>query len=121
MDRAKKRKLEKAGWSVGSAAEFLELSEDEASFVELKLALSAELRTRRESQGLTQVELAEMLGSSQSRVAKMEASDATVSMDLLIRGLLATAASRREIAGAIDPGARVAGKRRPARRKTSAR
>jgi predicted XRE-type DNA-binding protein len=121
MDKAKKRKLENAGWTVGSAADFLELNEDEASFVELKLALSAELRTRRESQGLTQIELAEKLGSSQSRVAKMEASDATVSVDLLIRGLLATGASRREIASAIDPGARRPAKRSSARRKTSSR
>jgi DNA-binding XRE family transcriptional regulator len=102
MDRAKRKRLEQAGWSVGSTSEFLGLTEDEAAFVELKLALSDELRTRRESQGLTQEALARKLGSSQSRVAKMEASDATVSVDLLIRGLLAMGASRREIASAIN-------------------
>ena len=103
MDKAKRKKLESAGWRVGSAVDFLGLSEDEAAFVELKLALSEELRTRREDQGLTQGALARKLGSSQSRVAKMEASDPSVSMDLLIRGLLATGATRREIASAIEP------------------
>lgn len=103
MDKAKRRKIENAGWRVGSAEDFLGLSEDEAAFVELKLALSEELRARRESQGLTQGALARKLGSSQSRVAKMEASDASVSVDLLIRGLLATGATRGEIASAINP------------------
>src|SRR3990172_3867517 len=106
MDSTKRKKLEQSGWSVGSASDFLGLTEDEAAYVELKLALSEELRKRREDQGLTQVALAEKLGSSQSRVAKMEASDATVSVDLLIRGLLAAGASRRDIAGAIDHGVR---------------
>jgi hypothetical protein len=104
MDKSTRQRLERAGWSVGSAADFLGLSDEEAAFVELKLALSDELRARREDQGLTQTALAERLGSSQSRVAKMEASDATVSIDLLIRGLLVTGASRREIAGAIQRG-----------------
>lgn len=103
MDKAKRKRLEDAGWTVGSPADFLGLSEDEAAFVELKLALSYELRARRQDQGLSQTELAKKLGSSQSRVAKMEASDPSVSVDLLIRGLLAAGASRKEIASAIAP------------------
>jgi len=113
MDSTKRKKLEQSGWSVGSVSDFLGLTEDEAAYVELKLALSDELRKRREDQGLTQVALAEKLGSSQSRVAKMEASDATVSVDLLIRGLLAAGASRRDIAGAIA--------RRPTKRSSPSR
>jgi ParB-like chromosome segregation protein Spo0J len=101
MEARKKKRLEAAGWRVGSADEFLELSPEESAFVELKLALSGELRDRRNELGLSQVELADRLGSSQSRVAKMEASDPTVTVDLLIRGLLAVGASRKEIAGAI--------------------
>ncbi len=101
MDRAKQNRLKKAGWKIGSAQDFLALSDDEAQFVELKLSLSDELRERRTELGLSQTELAKRLGSSQSRVAKMEASDPTVSMDLLIRGLFATGASTSEIAGAI--------------------
>jgi hypothetical protein len=101
MDKAKRSRMEKAGWRAGSVAEFLELSPEEAAFVELKLALSAALRERRMAQGLSQVELARQLGSSQSRVAKMEASDPSVSVDLLIRALLVTGASGKDIGGAI--------------------
>jgi ParB-like chromosome segregation protein Spo0J len=101
MESKKSRRLQEAGWRIGSAEEFLDLSPEESAFVELKLALSGELRERRSVLGLSQVELADRLGSSQSRVAKMEASDPTVTVDLLIRGLLAVGASRKEIAGAI--------------------
>lgn len=103
MDESKRERLEKAGWKVGSAREFLGLSEEEAAFVELKLALSQSLRKRRTEQGISQTELARRIGSSQSRVAKMEASDPTVSIDLLVRGLLATGATLKEIAAAIAP------------------
>lgn len=101
MEKAKRENLEAAGWRVGSAEEFLELTPEEASFVELKLALSSELRERRTREGLSQTQLARRLGSSQSRVAKMEASDPSVSVDLLIRGLLAAGASRRDIGRAL--------------------
>jgi ribosome-binding protein aMBF1 (putative translation factor) len=101
MDASKRKKLERASWTVGSAQDFLGLSDDEAAFVELKLGLSERLRARRRELGLSQSALAKRLGSSQSRVAKMEASDPSVSLDLLVRGLLATGATRREIATAI--------------------
>ena len=103
MDAAKRKKLKQAGWQVGSAQEFLELSSEEAAFVELKLALSQSLKERRTAQGLSQTSLAKKLRSSQSRVAKMEASDPSVSLDLLVRALLATGASRRDLAAAIAP------------------
>ncbi len=101
MDKKKKERLSSGGWRIGDATEFLELSAEEAEFVELKLALSSELRELRSVQGLSQGALAEKLGSSQSRVAKMEASDPTVTVDLLIRGLLAAGASTKDIASAI--------------------
>lgn len=91
------RRLRTRGWKVGDATEFLGLSEEEAALVELRLALSRSVRERRLKLGLSQVELASRLGSSQSRVAKLEGADATVSIDLLIRSLLALGASRREI------------------------
>lgn len=102
MNRAKRQRLERAGWRVGTAAELLELSAAEAALVELKLGLGKALRERRAERGWTQGELAQRLGSSQSRVAKMEAADASVSMDLLIRSLLALDARPREIARAIE-------------------
>jgi hypothetical protein len=48
-----------------------------------------------------QVEVARMIHSSQSRVAKMEAGDPTASLDLLVKSLLAMGASRRDLARAI--------------------
>ena len=98
MDETKKERLKAAGFAVGSADEFLGLTSEESAFVELKLALSHGLRERRTRCGLTQAALARRLGSSQSRVAKMEASDASVSLDLLVRALLATGADARVVA-----------------------
>ncbi len=102
MEQEKCERLERAGWRVGLVQEFLNLSDDEALFVELKLALRAALKARRSSQGLTQTELAKRLGSSQSRVAKMEAGDPSVSVDLLVRALLATGATAQDLAGIIS-------------------
>jgi ribosome-binding protein aMBF1 (putative translation factor) len=101
MDARKRRRLEATSWRPGSADAFLELSPEKSAFVELRLALSAALRERRNELGLSQIELADRLGSSQSRVAKMEACDPTVTVDLLIRSLLALGATRKEIARAI--------------------
>ena len=89
MTTEKKRKLEKKGWRVGSVSDFLELSPEENAYVELKVRLSKELRQRRQKLGISQVEVAKKLQSSQSRVAKMEAGDPSVSIDLLVRSLLA--------------------------------
>ena len=97
MHENKQARLSKKGWKVGSAVEFLGLTEDESAYIEMKLALGQKLKERRRSEGLTQVELARAIESSQSRVAKMEAGDATVSIDLLIKSLLALGVSKREV------------------------
>lgn len=97
MHKGKKNRLESAGWRAGDAAEFLELTAEEATFVELKLALAVYLREVREQKGWTQSQVARRLGSSQSRVAKMEAADASVSLDLLVKSLLALGVSRSEV------------------------
>ena len=101
MKNSKRTRLEARGWRVGSAADFLELTAEEAAFVETKLALSRSLRKRRTEQKISQTALAKRLKSSQSRVAKMEAADATVSIDLLLRGLFALGAKPRDIATAL--------------------
>lgn len=111
MDKRKKDRLAAAGWRSGDAADFLGLSPEEREFVELKLALSSGLKDLRADQGLSQVELANRLGSSQSRVAKMEASDPSVSIDLLVRGLFAAGASKQDIASAIAKSAKKPRKR----------
>lgn len=97
MRADQRRKLEAAGWRVGDTKDFLALTAGEAEFVEIKLALARRLRELREEQNWTQAELARRVGSSQSRVAKMEAADPSVSVDLLVRSLLAAGADRREV------------------------
>src|SRR6185295_3007073 len=103
MRADRRRKLEKAGWSVGDAGDFLGLSADERRFVEVKLALADGLRRRRERLGLTQTEVAERFGSSQSRVAKMEAADRTVTTDLLLKSLFRLGASPRDVSRLLIP------------------
>jgi len=98
MDARKRKRLEAAGWSTGSAADFLGLSVEEAALVETRLAVSGALRDRRLEAGLTQGALAKKLKSSQSRVAKMEAADSSVSLDLLLRAYFATGATKRDLA-----------------------
>lgn len=102
MRKSKRERLEKKGWKVGSVQEFLGLSDEEIAYIELKLRLSETLRKRRKSKRISQQQLAKLLESSQSRVAKMEAGDPSVSIDLLIRSLIALGASSRDLAKAIS-------------------
>ncbi len=109
MKKRKRDKLEAHGWRVSSAAEFLALSPEEAALIEIKVALSRSLRLRRTKQGLSQTALARHLKSSQSRVAKMESADPSVSVDLLLRALFALGATPRDVAKALRaPGGKAA-------------
>ena len=101
MDATKRQRLEAAGWSIGNASEFLSLSPEEATYIELKLALSKRLKQLRLSKQLSQEALAKQIKSSQSRVAKMEAGDPSVSLDLLVRAFLSTGATAQDLAEAI--------------------
>ena len=98
MKQAKRKRLEAAGWKVGDTKEFLGLPDDEAAMIEVKLQLAKVLRTERARRKLTQDQLSRRLGSSQSRIAKMEAGDPSVSLDLLVRSLFKLGATRLEIA-----------------------
>lgn len=98
MTPEKRKRLEASGWRVGSVQEFLGLSDAEAALIEIRLALARGLRARRLRKRLTQADLARQLSSSQSRVAKMETGDPTVSIDLLVRALLALGAAPRDLA-----------------------
>lgn len=102
MRPSKRQKLERKGWRVGTVRDFLGLSEDEAAYVELRLRLADSLKNRRRKQNLTQTAFAKLIQSSQSRVAKMEGGDPSVSLDLLIRSLLALGASSRDLARTIS-------------------
>jgi ribosome-binding protein aMBF1 (putative translation factor) len=101
MEKRKKERLEGAGWRVGSTADFLGLSDEEAALVEVKLGLASAVRKQRSRRGMTQAQLSRLLGSSQSRVAKMEAADPSVSIDLMVRSLLRMGASRKDVASFI--------------------
>jgi hypothetical protein len=98
MNNAKKKSLEVKGWNVVDPKEILNLSPEEAAYVELKLLLSKNLQSIRKNKHLTQHQLARLTKSSQSRIAKMEAGDPSVSLDLLIRSLLMLGTSRKHLA-----------------------
>jgi len=102
MDKQKKELLRTKGWKVGSTEEFLDLSEEELAYIELKISLSRLVRELRDKKQLTQQQTANLIGSSQSRVAKIEAGDPSVSVDLQIRSLLALGASKEDLANAIN-------------------
>ena len=97
MKAAKRKKLKASGWKVGSAADFLELSDEEAAYIEVKLKLASRLKDARIRRRLTQKEFAKRIDSSQSRVAKMETGDRSVSLDLLIKSLLALGVTNKDI------------------------
>lgn len=115
MKASKQKKLEAAGWKVGPASEFLELSDAEEMLVNMKLSLAANVKTMRQEMKITQQELAKRIGSSQSRIAKMEVADRTVSMELLVRSLAALGASRSQIGKIV--GTRVVKRKQTTRRK----
>lgn len=99
MNAAKRKRLEEKGWKFGDAKDFMDLSPEEVAYIEVKLALSKKLKSYRQTKGLTQTEFARKIKSSQSRVAKMESGDSSVSIDLLIQSLFALGASRKQLAG----------------------
>ena len=101
MKQEKRRRLEAQGWKFGSAKDFLNLTDEDVEYIELHLSLAALLAKRRTSLGYTQTQVADLIGSSQSRVAKMEAGDPSVSVDLLIRTLLALGVNRKQVGRAI--------------------
>jgi hypothetical protein len=58
MKKSKKAKIESAGWRVGTTADFLGLSKEEAALIEMKLGLAENLRKRRQARRLAQTQLA---------------------------------------------------------------
>ncbi len=98
MKASKQAQLKKLGWKIGSAADFLGLTKEESAYIEMKISFSDALRKRRLKKGLSQIDLAQLIGSSQSRVAKMESGDSSVSMDLLVKSLLALGTTKKALA-----------------------
>jgi hypothetical protein len=97
MKPEKKQQLEAAGFKVGSADEFLGLTSQESALVSLRLSLAGQVRSRRLRLHYSQAELARRVGSSQSRIAKLEAAESDVSLDLLFRALFATGAKMSDV------------------------
>lgn len=102
MKQSKRAKLESKGWKIGSAKDFLDLSDEETAYIEMKLVLSRKLKQRRQQKRMTQADLARLVHSSQSRVAKMETGDPSVSIDLLVKALLALGVSKKELGRSIS-------------------
>ena len=101
MKPDKQKKLEGAGWKIGSADEFLSLTPEEAAFIEMKLALCDSVKSRRLKKRLSQTEFAKLISSSQSRVARIEAGDPSVSIDLVMKSLLCLGAAKKDVADLI--------------------
>jgi predicted XRE-type DNA-binding protein len=95
-------RLESAGWKTVTVQDFLGLSDDDMAIIEVKVALAKRLRAQRTRAGLSQVEVAKIVRSSQPRVAKMEAADKTVSIDLLVKALVKTGVSVQEIGRSLE-------------------
>jgi len=102
MREAKSKRLAAKGWKAGTAKEFLGLSDAEEAYIELRMNLAEGLKQRRSLRGLTQIDLAKAVQSSQSRVAKMESGDPSLSLDLLVRTLLALGTTSKELARIIN-------------------
>jgi DNA-binding XRE family transcriptional regulator len=102
MDAKKQKRLEAAGWRVGGAKDFLGLSQEEVRLVEVRLGLADYIRDLRRQHHWTQAQVAGRIGSSQSRVAKIEAGDASVSLDLMFKAVFSLGASPGDVAGAIS-------------------
>jgi ribosome-binding protein aMBF1 (putative translation factor) len=102
MDKQKQKELEEKGFRVGSAADFLDLTPEEESYIEIRLDISNLIKNQRTKRGWTQKQLARAMGSSQSRIAKMEAGEPSTSLDLMIKALLRLGISKQEIGKSLE-------------------
>jgi transcriptional regulator len=101
MNADKLKRLEAAGWKKSNVKELLHLTDADVKYIETKLALTRQLKLLREKKGVTQVELARQMHTSQARIARIEAGDPSVTIDQMIRALFTLGATRRELARAI--------------------
>ena len=104
MDHAERKRLEDAGWQVGSVADFLGLTNEETVYIELRVRLAEALKARRQAAKLSQKAFASARKSSQSRIAKAEANHQTVSVDLLVRSLIGLGVSLEELGSILTAG-----------------
>ncbi len=89
MDATKLKAIEAAGWKVGDAADFLEMTAEERQLLDARVELARAIRLQREAVHMSQKQLGEKLKTSQPRVAKIERAASDVSRDQLVRALTA--------------------------------
>ncbi|REL37965.1 XRE family transcriptional regulator [Rhodohalobacter sp. SW132] len=97
MDKKKRKILEEKGYRVGSASDFLELTPEEETYIDIRLDISKLVKTQRAKKGWTQEQLAQAIGSSQSRIAKLEGGDQGISLDLMIKALLRLGTTKKQM------------------------
>jgi predicted XRE-type DNA-binding protein len=102
VEGRKAARLESAGWKTVTVQGFLGLSDEDMAIIEVKVALATRLRAQRKRAGMSQLEVARIVRSSQPRVAKMEAADKSVSIDLLVKALVKTGVSVQEIGRSLE-------------------
>ncbi|HXU05152.1 MAG TPA: XRE family transcriptional regulator [Polyangia bacterium] len=111
VNKTQRRRLERAGWKVGTVGQLLDLSPADEALIETKLRLGDAVRTLRKRNRLSQAALAKLIGSSQPRVAKLENRHPEISLDLQIKAIFAARpAARRELGALIS---KWCGRRRP--------
>jgi predicted XRE-type DNA-binding protein len=89
METNKRKALAAAGWAVGDAADFLEMSEVERQLLDARTQMAAAVREARAISNLSQKELGKLLKTSQPRIAKIERAAPDVSLDQLVRAFVA--------------------------------
>ena len=91
-------RLHREGWVSGDASDFLEMPREEIEILDLRRSLANGIRQTRKSNKMTQSQLAIRIKSSQSRIAKMEAGDPSVSVDLMVKCLFSLGVNKNELA-----------------------
>src|SRR5580704_7198302 len=89
MDASKRKALKAAGWKIGDAADFLEMSAEERQLLDARVEIALAIRRQREARKLSQKELGSRLKTSQPRIAKIERAASDVSLDQLVRAFTA--------------------------------
>ena len=89
MNAKKRKALQAAGWKIGDAADFLEMSPEERQLLDARVELALAIRRQRAALKLSQKELGAKLKTSQPRIAKIERAASDVSLDQLVRAFTA--------------------------------
>jgi len=97
--------MSKKMWKEGTVQEFLNLSDADMAVVETRVALTRALRRQRKMSRLTQTDMARAMRTSQSRVARIEAGDPSVSLDLVFKALYTAGLTLHDIGGVLKEAA----------------